>query len=282
MEVGHHFLEHVLPESDEAIQSNRAAAGAEPVPLLAALVCASAFDLALHDAFGVLHGVPTYETYNARLHERRPGPLPHAGAGYRRLVRRAVIPRSSWSVPGPRPIPAWHLVGGKDPIDPDDLTGAEPDDGYPGPAARLDSPRRPEVPQGQAPRRRLRLGLRPAAQGRPDRDRGRRRLADRRLQLHGPRARVCQRDPRPADRRAPAALRDAALRRAAVPLRPGGASDRRAQRLGAEAAVHGRERPRLAVRPAGPRAGLVGRGAQDLQDADRRAALASAGPRPTA
>ena len=28
-------------------------------------------------------------------------------------------------------IPAWHLIGGKDPIDPDELTGTEPDDGYP-------------------------------------------------------------------------------------------------------------------------------------------------------
>jgi L-alanine-DL-glutamate epimerase-like enolase superfamily enzyme len=28
-------------------------------------------------------------------------------------------------------IPAWHLVGGKDPIDPSELTGTEPDDGYP-------------------------------------------------------------------------------------------------------------------------------------------------------
>ena len=38
---------------------------AEPIPWLAALVCSSAFDLALHDAYGVLHGVPTYATYNA-------------------------------------------------------------------------------------------------------------------------------------------------------------------------------------------------------------------------
>jgi L-alanine-DL-glutamate epimerase-like enolase superfamily enzyme len=28
-------------------------------------------------------------------------------------------------------LPAWHLVGGLDPLTPDDLTGAEPDDGYP-------------------------------------------------------------------------------------------------------------------------------------------------------
>ena len=33
--------------------------------------------------------------------------------------------------PRPETIAAWHLVGGKDPIDPWDLTGSEPDDGYP-------------------------------------------------------------------------------------------------------------------------------------------------------
>ena len=33
--------------------------------------------------------------------------------------------------PRPDSLPAWHLVGGKDPIDPSELTGAEPDDGYP-------------------------------------------------------------------------------------------------------------------------------------------------------
>ena len=40
--------------------------GADPVPWLGALVCNSPFDLALHDAYGVLHGVPTHETYNDR------------------------------------------------------------------------------------------------------------------------------------------------------------------------------------------------------------------------
>ena len=33
--------------------------------------------------------------------------------------------------PRPETIAAWHLVGGKDPIDPWDLTGSEPQDGYP-------------------------------------------------------------------------------------------------------------------------------------------------------
>ena len=44
-------------------------AGGEPVPLLGALVASSPFDLALHDAFGVLHGVPSFETLERPIHE---------------------------------------------------------------------------------------------------------------------------------------------------------------------------------------------------------------------
>lgn len=39
----------------------------EPIPWLAALVCCSPFDLALHDAYGILHDRPVYDTYNARF-----------------------------------------------------------------------------------------------------------------------------------------------------------------------------------------------------------------------
>ena len=38
---------------------------------------------------------------------------------------------SSSSPTRPDTLPAWHLVGGKDPLDESELTGAEPDDGYP-------------------------------------------------------------------------------------------------------------------------------------------------------
>ncbi len=41
------------------------------------------------------------------------------------------FPDDSCSRTGRSPIPAWHLIGGKDPIDPAELTGTEPDDGYP-------------------------------------------------------------------------------------------------------------------------------------------------------
>ncbi len=151
MEVGHRFLEDVLPGLDGRIQSIRSGAEPEPVPLLAALVCASAFDLALHDAFGVLHGVSTYETYNDRYmnHDLAHFLTPAPGSGVSFTGR---FPEEFLVRPRPETIPAWHLIGGKDPIDPDELTGTEPDDGYPGAVARLDPPRRPELPQGQAPR----------------------------------------------------------------------------------------------------------------------------------
>ena len=63
MEVGYSFQEHVL--SGLLKEFNSARAAAEPIPLLAALVCCSAFDLALHDAFGNLHNRSVYETYAA-------------------------------------------------------------------------------------------------------------------------------------------------------------------------------------------------------------------------
>ena len=72
IEVGEAFTERGPARLLDALNRERGP-GAEPMPWLAALVCSSAFDLALHDAYGVLHGVPTYETYNAELHERRPG-----------------------------------------------------------------------------------------------------------------------------------------------------------------------------------------------------------------
>src|SRR5438093_5355816 len=64
MEVGHAFIFELLPTLLAAF--NRRREGREPIPWLAALVCCSAFDLALHDAYGVLHHVPVYQTYNAR------------------------------------------------------------------------------------------------------------------------------------------------------------------------------------------------------------------------
>jgi L-alanine-DL-glutamate epimerase-like enolase superfamily enzyme len=155
LELGRAFLDIVLPRATEEFNETERK-GHEAVPYLGALVCASAFDLALHDAYGVLHGVPTYDTYNSQYMnvdlsrllkdfpkaeevsrllggQSRDGdlsslPAPEAGSG---VSFEGRFPEEFLVRPRLESIPAWHLVGGKDPVDPWDLTGSEPDDGYP-------------------------------------------------------------------------------------------------------------------------------------------------------
>ena len=68
IEVGHGFIHRVLPALLR--EHNRLRRTGEPMPWLAALVCCSAFDLALHDAFGMLLGLPVYETYTPQYMNR--------------------------------------------------------------------------------------------------------------------------------------------------------------------------------------------------------------------
>ncbi|MBI3875419.1 MAG: mandelate racemase/muconate lactonizing enzyme family protein, partial [Verrucomicrobia bacterium] len=88
------------------------------------------FDIAVHDAYGHLHGKPIYETYNATFLSRSLGDLlkPAAGAD---VSFAGKFPADFLVAPAPRHLRAWHLVGGVDPIDAGELTGKEPDDGYP-------------------------------------------------------------------------------------------------------------------------------------------------------
>ncbi|MBV8229846.1 MAG: hypothetical protein JO329_07680 [Planctomycetaceae bacterium] len=129
VEIGHAFLERELPRLLEQTNAGLGP-GAEPMPWLAALACCSAFDLALHDAFGVLHDVPTYRTYtdefmNADLAHYL---APAEGADVSFVGK---FP-AEFLVPNPPDtLPAWHLVGDNDPLDESELTRAEPDDGYP-------------------------------------------------------------------------------------------------------------------------------------------------------
>lgn len=129
LEVGHAFAEQRLPELLDETNRERGA-GAEPMPWLGALVCCSAFDLALHDAYGVLHEVPTYQTYNARYmrHDLAHYLSPAEGAD---VSFAGKYPEDFLVSPRPESLPAWHLVGGKDPLDESELTGSAPDDGYP-------------------------------------------------------------------------------------------------------------------------------------------------------
>ncbi len=62
LEIGHSLLFERLPRILDSYNREERA-GLEPIPWLAALVCASPYDLALHDAYGVAHGLPVYECY---------------------------------------------------------------------------------------------------------------------------------------------------------------------------------------------------------------------------
>lgn len=124
LEVGHQFQREVLPGYVAALNRKRA----EPIPHLAALVCCSPFDLALHDAYGRLHGVPIYETYGPPHLARDLSAYLAPGAEGVSFVGR--YPADYLTAPRQR-LRAWHLVGGLDPLEPEELTGAEPDDGYP-------------------------------------------------------------------------------------------------------------------------------------------------------
>jgi L-alanine-DL-glutamate epimerase-like enolase superfamily enzyme len=87
---------------------------AEPMPRLAALVVASPFDAALHDAFGKIHGLNCYRTYGSdfMVHD-----LGHwLGSEFNRL------PLAQFVRTEPRPtMHVYHLVGALDPLDIDDI-----------------------------------------------------------------------------------------------------------------------------------------------------------------
>ena len=128
MEVGYDFQQQVLPKLAKAF--NRKRAGREPMPYLAALVCLSLFDLAIHDAYGVANGIYTYDTYNAQYMNRDLSKFitPADDADF---TFKGKYPADYLVFPRPEKMFAWHLVGGKDLIDPSELTGSEPNDGYP-------------------------------------------------------------------------------------------------------------------------------------------------------
>lgn len=124
MELGHDFIEHRLHAIQDAFNADRTPEAA--LPHLAALVCFSLFDIAVHDAYGKLHGLPVYETYNAEFLSRDLADLLEGDP-----VFRGKYPADFLVKEAPKKLPVWHLVGGLDAIDPADLTGKEPQDGYP-------------------------------------------------------------------------------------------------------------------------------------------------------
>jgi len=127
LEVGHSFQEQELSALHHNYNENDRA-GKEPMPWLAALVCCSAFDIALHDAWGKILSKPVYETYTREDLNRDLSAYLEADND---SSFENQFPNDFLITDAPTTIPAWHLVGGLDPISPDELTGDEPEDGYP-------------------------------------------------------------------------------------------------------------------------------------------------------
>ena len=124
-EIGYDFifgdLESALFEFNEGQD--------EPMPWLAALVCASAFDIALHDAYGVVNDLTTYKTYSQEHLNRDLAAYLEPSAGLADFTGK--YPSDFIAKERPDHLPAWHLVGGLDLLSDTELTGDEPDDGYP-------------------------------------------------------------------------------------------------------------------------------------------------------
>ena len=128
LEVGYRFQRDLLHPL--LTDFNHARSHDERMPYLAALVCCSAFDIALHDAFGTLHSVPIYETYNSQYMSHDLAAFyasddPEAGRF------RGVYPNSFLQNHPTIKLPVWHLVGGLDPLDGNTATASDPHDSYP-------------------------------------------------------------------------------------------------------------------------------------------------------
>jgi L-alanine-DL-glutamate epimerase-like enolase superfamily enzyme len=134
IEIGHQFMQNELAKLLVSINSDRqnSADGAvpEPMPHLAALISNSAFDIALHDAYGNLVNRPVYATYNADFMNADLSHYLSPAAGSKASFK-GLYPQDFLVASQPQIMPAWHLVGGKDLLDASELTGSEPDDGYP-------------------------------------------------------------------------------------------------------------------------------------------------------
>lgn len=128
LELGHDFNEQTLPSLLTAFNQTRDPQ-AGLMPRLAALICNASFDIALHDAFGKLVGLPVYQTYGREFLTRDLSAFLEPGR--EDVSFQGAYPSHFLDAQPRRQMVAWHLVGGADPIDASELTGEEPTDGYP-------------------------------------------------------------------------------------------------------------------------------------------------------
>lgn len=87
----------------------------EPVPTLAQLVAASPLDAAVHDAYGIVHGLNSYDTLSSKfMNDDLSNYLDEQFKG-------EYLDQYTLREPKPR-MPLYHLVGALDPLTPADVT----------------------------------------------------------------------------------------------------------------------------------------------------------------
>jgi L-alanine-DL-glutamate epimerase-like enolase superfamily enzyme len=121
LELGDAFQRHALDGLLEKANLEHS----EPMPHLAALVCYSLFDLAIYDAYARLQQRPVFATLDSEFIS---SDLSVSLDGDARFAKQWP---SDCLQTRQQKLPVWHLVGGLDPLDVSELTGTEPQDGYP-------------------------------------------------------------------------------------------------------------------------------------------------------
>jgi L-alanine-DL-glutamate epimerase-like enolase superfamily enzyme len=117
-----HRLESSIRRTTESV--SRDLKLAEQMPYLAALVCASPIDGAIHDAFGNVNGIDTYDGYGRDYMASDLSTYlgkEFAGVYVGDFTRKDL----------PELIPAFHLVGGLDKLHEKDISDSDPRDGLP-------------------------------------------------------------------------------------------------------------------------------------------------------
>lgn len=126
IEVGYAFQQNDLQQQLNSFNQQHNT----DMPYLAALVCCSPFDIALHDAYGKLVGRSIYKTYNDQfMNDDLSKLITPANDCDNKFDQK--YPADYLSPAPPLQLPAWHLVGGLDLLDDSQRTGDDPDDGYP-------------------------------------------------------------------------------------------------------------------------------------------------------
>lgn len=125
IEIGYEFQQRMLSNLLAAFNEN--CKPEERMPLLAALVCCSAFDIALHDAYGKANAVSTYETYNQDY-------MNHDLSYYLESTDDSNVdfcgkyPEDFLDTSPKNLIEVWHLIGGLDPLNASQTNGLHVDD----------------------------------------------------------------------------------------------------------------------------------------------------------